>query len=242
MSRSDLDTFQILLATIAFEYSRKPGYSTGRLPRKLERANQLYPALDRPVNRNLRKTSLERDRSPRTILDGLTDVAMPRLANEKAPQEFMTARGFSLPVRPMRALVLGSGAAGLRAAVELKRAGRRRGHRKPKRVRRHVGLLGVRQADASHCQRRRTRRRLPRHGGRARRRRSDGRGHGLCRGSRLATGASSLQFMGLPIPQDRLGGVLALSDRSRRGRARDKLRSAHVAPDGASAGEGSDAA
>jgi succinate dehydrogenase / fumarate reductase, flavoprotein subunit len=58
---------------------------------------------------------------PQKILDGLTDVAMPKLANEKPPTEFATALGFTLPVRRCRALVLGSGAAGLRAAVELKR-------------------------------------------------------------------------------------------------------------------------
>ncbi len=60
---------------------------------------------------------------PQDILDGLTDVAMPRLANERPAQEFVKANGAQLPVRRFRALIIGSGAAGLRAAVELKRRG-----------------------------------------------------------------------------------------------------------------------
>ena len=46
---------------------------------------------------------------------------MPKLATERPPHEFVAALGISLPVRRGQALVLGSGAAGLRAAVELKR-------------------------------------------------------------------------------------------------------------------------
>jgi succinate dehydrogenase / fumarate reductase, flavoprotein subunit len=60
---------------------------------------------------------------PQDILDGLTDVAMPRLANERPAQEFVSTRGAQMPLRRCRALVIGSGAAGLRAAVELKRRG-----------------------------------------------------------------------------------------------------------------------
>src|SRR5689334_2787202 len=55
------------------------------------------------------------------ILDQLTDIAMPKLANEAPPGEVLQALGLSLPVRRCNALVLGSGAAGLRTAVELKR-------------------------------------------------------------------------------------------------------------------------
>ena len=47
---------------------------------------------------------------------------------------------------------------------------------------------------------------------------------------------ASLQFLGLPLPQDSLGARLALSDRSRRGRPRDELRPAHLALDGAGSG------
>ena len=53
--------------------------------------------------------------------DGLTDIAMPRLANEPRAEEALEVLGLRLPVRRCEALVLGSGAAGLRAAVELKR-------------------------------------------------------------------------------------------------------------------------
>ena len=60
---------------------------------------------------------------PQNILDGLTDVAMPRLPNERPAQEFVSARGAQVPLRRFRALIIGSGAAGLRAAVELKRRG-----------------------------------------------------------------------------------------------------------------------
>ena len=58
---------------------------------------------------------------PQTILDRLTDVAMPRLQAERPAKEMMAARGFSMPAHRCETLVLGSGAAGLRAAVELKR-------------------------------------------------------------------------------------------------------------------------
>ena len=113
-----------------------------------------------------------------------------------------------MPVRRCEALVLGSGAAGLRAAVELKRRDVDVVDRHPERVRRHVGLLGLRQADPAY-------------------------GHGADRGDDFramadALGAggamdedaayveavgspralASLQYLGLPIPQDRLGGVL----------------------------------
>src|ERR1700733_12538066 len=48
---------------------------------------------------------------------------MPRLPNERPPQEFVAAHGFTIPLRRCQALVVGSGAAGLRAAVEAKRRG-----------------------------------------------------------------------------------------------------------------------
>jgi sugar/nucleoside kinase (ribokinase family)/succinate dehydrogenase/fumarate reductase flavoprotein subunit len=57
------------------------------------------------------------------VLDSLTDVAMPRLPSEPPVLEFVNTRGVSMPVRTFRALVIGSGAAGLRAAIEIKRRG-----------------------------------------------------------------------------------------------------------------------
>lgn len=60
---------------------------------------------------------------PQHVLDALTDVEMPRLPTARPPLEFVTAHGVEVPVRRHRALVIGSGAAGLRTAVELKRRG-----------------------------------------------------------------------------------------------------------------------
>lgn len=55
------------------------------------------------------------------ILDRLTDVDMPRLLPEPAPKGATHAQGFTIPVFDYAAVVVGSGAAGLRAAVEAKR-------------------------------------------------------------------------------------------------------------------------
>ena len=57
------------------------------------------------------------------ILDGLTDVDMPRRLPARPVDGIWRAGGARLSVRRCEALVLGSGAAGLRAAVELKRRG-----------------------------------------------------------------------------------------------------------------------
>ena len=145
---------------------------------------------------------------PQTILDRLTDVAMPRLQAERPAKETMAARGFSMPAHRCETLVLGSGAAGLRAAVELKR--------------RDVDVVvasqsafgGTSACSGSDKQTLHT---------------ANGAGRGDdFRAMAAALGAggamdedtayieavgslralSSLQFMGLPLPQDRLGGVL----------------------------------
>ena len=58
---------------------------------------------------------------PQHILDALTDVVMPRLGQEPEASEQVTACGYAIPVHRSGAVVVGSGAAGLRAAVELKR-------------------------------------------------------------------------------------------------------------------------
>ena len=55
------------------------------------------------------------------ILDALTDVKMPRLSPKPHSKEWMQAHGWRIPVRRARVVIVGSGAAGLRAAVELKR-------------------------------------------------------------------------------------------------------------------------
>ena len=145
---------------------------------------------------------------PQSILDRLTDVAMPRLANERPSSELMKVGGYVLPVHRSEALVLGSGAAGLRAAVEMKR--------------RDVDVViasqsafgGTSACSGSDKQTLHTAN-------------SAGRGDDFrALADALAAGGAmdedtayveavgslralaSLQFMGLPLPQDRLGGVL----------------------------------
>lgn len=58
---------------------------------------------------------------PQHILDALTDVTMPRLKGEPEAADFMRVGGYDIPVFRSGSLVIGSGAAGLRAAVEMKR-------------------------------------------------------------------------------------------------------------------------
>jgi succinate dehydrogenase / fumarate reductase flavoprotein subunit len=58
-----------------------------------------------------------------SVLDALTDVVMPKRHPTRAAQGAVEAGGLRLPVYACAALVLGSGAAGWRAAVELKRRG-----------------------------------------------------------------------------------------------------------------------
>jgi succinate dehydrogenase / fumarate reductase flavoprotein subunit len=145
---------------------------------------------------------------PQSILDRLTDVAMPRLANERPSSESIKVGGYVLPVQRSEALVLGSGAAGLRAAVEMKR--------------RNVDVViasqsafgGTSACSGSDKQTLHTAN-------------SAGRGDDFrALADALAAGGAmdedtayveavgsvralaSLQFMGLPLPQDRLGGVL----------------------------------
>ncbi|HNV02832.1 MAG TPA: FAD-binding protein [Vicinamibacterales bacterium] len=62
-------------------------------------------------------------RIPQSILDSLTDVPMPRGFARPAPAGTLRQGGFAIPRYRCGALVVGSGAAGLRAAVELRRRG-----------------------------------------------------------------------------------------------------------------------
>ncbi|TKI05139.1 FAD-dependent oxidoreductase [Martelella alba] len=57
------------------------------------------------------------------ILDSLTDVAMPKHMRGRTPDDTLSLSGCQVPVYHSQALVVGSGAAGLRAAVELTRRG-----------------------------------------------------------------------------------------------------------------------
>ena len=58
-----------------------------------------------------------------SVLDALTDVGMPKRHPTRAAQGSIETEGLRLPVYACDALVLGSGAAGFRAAIELKRHG-----------------------------------------------------------------------------------------------------------------------
>lgn len=60
---------------------------------------------------------------PQSILDALTDVEMPRLPPAPVADETVEVGGQRLPVHRAGCVVVGSGAAGLRAAVELARRG-----------------------------------------------------------------------------------------------------------------------
>ena len=145
---------------------------------------------------------------PQKILDGLTDVVMPKLANEKPPQEFVTALGFTLPVRRCRALALGSGAAGLRAAVELKRRGI------DVAIATQSAFGGTSACSGSDKQTLHTANSSDR--GDDFRAMAEALGAGgamdddtaYVEAVGSARALSSLQYLGLPIPQDRLGGVL----------------------------------
>lgn len=155
-----------------------------------------------------------------SILDALTDVDMPKPPPARAARESVRALGMTLPVHRCEALVLGSGAAGLRAAVEMRRRG--------------VDVVVATQYV---------------YGGTSACSGSDKQTlHTACDSGRgddfnalaAALGAggamdedtayveavgslralASLQFMGLPIPQDRLGGALRYkTDHDEAGRA-----------------------
>jgi len=60
-------------------------------------------------------------RVPQHILDALTDIEMPRLGAEPELTESIEVDGHNVPVHHSGCIVMGSGAAGLRAALELTR-------------------------------------------------------------------------------------------------------------------------
>lgn len=60
---------------------------------------------------------------PKKILDDLTDVEMPKLPVERVITATVNIAAFEIPVVKAGCVVMGSGAAGLRAAVELSRRG-----------------------------------------------------------------------------------------------------------------------
>ncbi len=60
---------------------------------------------------------------PQQVLDALTDVEMPRLKPAPPFPDRLTCHGYEIPVFRSGCVIVGSGAAGLRSAVELKRRG-----------------------------------------------------------------------------------------------------------------------
>jgi succinate dehydrogenase / fumarate reductase, flavoprotein subunit len=60
---------------------------------------------------------------PQDILNALTDVDMPRLDAEPEVKASVTVQDQRVPIHASGVVIMGSGAAGLRAAVELKRRG-----------------------------------------------------------------------------------------------------------------------
>mgnify|MGYP003752170497 CR=1 FL=1 len=63
------------------------------------------------------------DAIPQAILDRLTRVDMPAVAGIRPSEDCLSASGIEIPKYTCEALVLGSGAAGMRAVVELHRRG-----------------------------------------------------------------------------------------------------------------------
>ena len=154
------------------------------------------------------------------ILDRLTDVGMPRLPAERPSKENVRVHGLAIPLHRCEALVLGSGAAGMRAAVELRRRG------VDVTVATQSAYGGTSACSGSDKQTLHT---------------ANGAGRGddfqamadaLGAGGAMdedaayveAVGSlralSSLQFLGLPLPQDRFGGALRYqTDHDETGRA-----------------------
>ena len=156
------------------------------------------PAAQRPLESTL----------PQSILDGLTDVAMPRLANERPAQEFVAVRDVQVPVRRFRALIIGSGAAGLRAAVELKRRG------VDVAIASQSAFGGTSACSGSDKQTLHTANTADQGDNFRALATAIGAGGAMDEDTAYveavgsARALASLQYLGLPIPQDRLGGVL----------------------------------
>jgi succinate dehydrogenase / fumarate reductase flavoprotein subunit len=89
----------------------------------LERDKLRLAQPDQAVNSNCKGETRVVGPLPQSVLDALTDVEMPKRHPARAAREPLAVAGFRVPLYACEALVLGSGAAGLRAAVELKRRG-----------------------------------------------------------------------------------------------------------------------
>ncbi|MDE2452472.1 MAG: FAD-binding protein [Burkholderiales bacterium] len=145
---------------------------------------------------------------PQSILDGLTDVAMPKLLNKRATSEYISAGSARVPVLRIRALVIGSGAAGLRAAVELKRRG------VDVAIATQSAFGGTSACSGSDKQTLHTANSSDQGDNFQALARAIGAGGAMDEDTAYveavgsARALASLQYLGLPVPQDRLGGVL----------------------------------
>lgn len=145
---------------------------------------------------------------PQTILDSLTDVPMPKLLSEPAINDAISVHGMNLPVARYEAVVVGSGAAGLRAAVELKRKGI------DVAIVTQSAFGGTSACSGSDKQTLHTANVAGRGDSLVDMADSIGAGGSMDQDTAYieavgsARALSSLQYLGLPSPQDRLGGIL----------------------------------
>ena len=221
VARPSRPSISLCVSSFIVALARSNHCGFGRLSISAEKHELLSLHLER-ANSNSRPLSSRQPLSqatplsatiPQTILDALTDIEMPRLTTERPAKETVAARGFSIPLHRSEALVLGSGAAGLRAAVEMKR--------------RDLDVVVVTQSafggtsacSGSDKQTLHTAngagpgRRLRGDGRRAWRRRRDGRGHGLYRSGGFAPRAVVPAVHGAADPAGPPRGRAALSDR-----------------------------
>ncbi|WP_417525297.1 FAD-binding protein [Marinovum sp.] len=157
---------------------------------------------------------------PQDILDALTDVDMPRLTPEPGFDETLSLVGHVIPVHRSGALVVGSGAAGLRAAVELRRRG---GHVKIISQSAWGGTSACSGSDKQTLHTANTADQGDNFKAMARAIRSGGamdEDIAYIEAVGSVRAMASLQFLGLPLPQDALGGTLRYqTDHDETGRA-----------------------
>ncbi|PZQ48352.1 MAG: oxidoreductase [Rhodovulum sulfidophilum] len=145
---------------------------------------------------------------PRAILDALTDVDMPRLPAEPAPVAEVAVGSHRIPVYRHGAIVVGSGAAGLRAAAELARRGR------DVAVVTQSAWGGTSACSGSDKQTLHTANTAGRGDDFQAMARAIGAGGAMDADTAYveavgsARAMATLQYLGLPLPQDRLGGTL----------------------------------
>ncbi len=142
------------------------------------------------------------------VLDSLTDIDMPRLGAEPGPDSRTVLDGHTLPTYNAECLVVGSGAAGLRAAVELHRRGV-----KVAIISQSAwgGTSACSGSDKQTLHTANTADQGDNYQAMARAIRAGGamdEDTAYVEAVGSARAMASLQYLGLPLPQDRLGGTL----------------------------------